>query len=569
MEIHATGAVPASPPTPAPRAPAERERKLRFGVGLKVVGFAATSTAIVAVILALAFAREVEGVLRDELTSRGRLAVLTLANTTTNLLFSQDTAGLDALAKATLGDVPGTAYVIVRDAQGRILADAADAALADARPEGRASAEMQLGDRYVQQVVTVGGQEMLHLVALVQFQAKADEQYMDPLGLDPTGGAGAAGVTVLGTVELGFALSHLTDRIATASRSAAVLALLVFAACLVVMVPLARVITKPLGQLSRAALGIARGDLRQDVVRTGSDEVADVGRSFAVMISGLQAMQAELVAASAALATESNALVDGAKRQAASATEQSASLAQMNAAIQEIAQTARAAIGHADRVIEVTQAAEESSAAGERLVEDAVGSTQQVEQHVAAIAGRLGELADHVGAIGTIIETVRDLAQRSNVLALNAAIQAARSGESGAGFAVIAHEMRTLAEESGRTAGEVPKLLGDIVTATKAAAGATDQGTSKARSTAGLAQRAGATIGSLAGVCRESAAAARQIAESARQQATGVNEIVAALAQLARVAEANVEGGQEMNRAAERIEAVSGRLTRLAQRYRS
>jgi methyl-accepting chemotaxis protein len=565
MEKHATGGLRES----TVRAAAARAGKVRFGLSFKVIGIAAASTAIVTIILALAFGREVEKVLREELTSRGRLAVLTLANTSTNLLFSQDTVGLDALTAATLADVPGAAYVIVRDERGRTLSEAVDPSLGDARPAGVDVDELDLGSRYSEATVPVGGRQMLHLLALVQFKAAASEQYLDPLGLDTTGGAGAADVKVLGSVEIGFALADLTARITAASRSAALLAMLVFVGCLVAMWPLVRFTTKPLGELSRAALGIAHGDLKQDVVRSGNDEVAELGRSFALMISELQSMQAELVDSAKALATESNAMVDAAKRQAASATEQSASLAQMHAAIEEIAQTARTAIGHADQVIAVTQAAEESSVAGERVVEDAVTSTVHVEQQVTAIAGRLGELTGHVGEIGVIIENVRDLGQRSNVLALNAAIQAARSGEAGAAFGVIAREMRALAEESNGTAGEVPKLLGEIVNATKTAAIATEEGTEKARSTAALAQRAGSTIGSLASVCRESATAARQIAESARQQATGVNEIVVALAQLAQSAEGNVEGGQEMKRVAERLETVSGRLTRLAQRYRS
>jgi methyl-accepting chemotaxis protein len=567
MMKHATGGLRGSPV----RARTAEVGKVRFGLSLKVVAIAATSTAIVAAILALSFGREVEKVLREELTSRGRLAVLTLANTSTNLMFSQDVSGLEALAAATLTDLPGAAYVIVRDESGRALAEAAGASLGEARPSGVAvdELELELGSRYSEGIVSVGGREMLHLVALVQFEGKASEQYMDPLGLDTTAGAGVAGVKVLGSVEIGFALADLTARINAASRAAGALALLVFAGCLVVMWPLARFTTKPLGALSRAALEIAQGNLKQDVVRSGTDEVAELGRSFALMISELQSMQAELVDSAGALATESKSMVEAAKRQAASATEQSASLAQMHAAIQEIAQTARAAIGHADRVITVSQAAEESSLAGERVVEEAVASTAEVEQQVTAIAGRLGELSGHVGEIGAIIERVRDLGARSNVLALNAAIQAARSGETGAGFAVIAREMRTLAEESNGTAGEVPKLLGQIVAATRTAASATEQGTDQARSTAALAQRAGTTIGSLAGVCRESASAAREIATSSRQQATGVNEIVAALAQLAKTAEGNVEGGQEMRRVAERLETVSDRLTRLAQRYRS
>ena len=149
--------------------------------------------------------------------------------------------------------------------------------------------------------VTVAGQDMLHVVALITFKAKSEAQYLDPLGLGGDAGAGAAGVKVLGSVEIGFPLSHLTSQIAAASRRSMGLAGLVLVACLVAMFPLARFTTKPLLDLSRAALGIAAGDLRQDVKRSGNDEVADLARSFARMISELQAMLSELKEAAAML----------------------------------------------------------------------------------------------------------------------------------------------------------------------------------------------------------------------------------------------------------------------------
>jgi methyl-accepting chemotaxis protein len=548
---------------------ASRRRTTRLGLGLKIVGISGFSTALVALILALSFAREAKGLLEDELTTRGRMAALALANTSANLVFSQDVGGLETLAAATLADVPGAAYVLVRDERSRPLAEAAQPELGDARPDAIDAAALDLGSRFVERSIRVGGREMLHVVALITFKSKGEVQYLDPLGLNPAAGAGTAGVKVLGSVEIGFPLSDLTARIRAASRRSLALAAAVFAACLLAMFPLARITTRPLLELSRAALGIADGDLRQDVKRSGGDEVGDLGRSFARMVAELQSMLAELKEAAATLAQESDAMVAAATRQAAMASQQSTSIVQMNASIREIAQTSGAATEHADRVIQATQSAEESSVAGEGIVEEAVGSTAHVEGHVSAIATRLGDLSGRVSQIGDIIGTVKDLAARSNVLALNASIQAARSGGSGAAFSVIAREMRALAEQSAETAGEVPKLLGDIVASTRAAAVATQAGTDRARSTAALARRAGETIGNLASVCRESATAARQIAESSRQQATGVNEVVAALAQLARAADGNVEGSEQMKRVAERLKAVSGRLTGLAERYRS
>ncbi len=557
-------------PAPAPGRSggsiAARAKALRFGLTVKIVGISSVAIALVAFILGISFGREVEKLLQQELTTRGRMAVLSLANTSTTLVLAQDVSGLQALAAATLADVPGAAYVLVRGDRGETLAEAVEESLGKARPAAVSFAEQDLADRLVERTLSVGDREMLHVVALVTFRGKSEVQYLDPLGLNPAAGAGGK---VLGSVEIGFPLANLTAQIAAASRRSVGLAALVFAACLLAMIPLARFTTRPISELSRAALGIADGDLRQDVQRSGNDEVADLARSFGRMISGLQSMLAELKEAAAALEQESDAMLAAATRQAAMAAQQSASIAEMNASIREIAQTSSAATDHADRVIVVTQTAEESSRAGEGIVEEAVGSTAHVEQHVTAIASRLGDLSSRVSQIGEIISTVKDLAARSNVLALNAAIQASRSGEASAGFSVIAREMRALAEQSSGTAGEVPKLLGEIVESTQAAAAATQQGTEKAQSTAALARRAGATIGNLTNVCRESAAAARHIAESSRQQATGVNEVVTALAQLARAADGNVQGGEEMRRVAERLKTVSGRLTRLADRYRS
>lgn len=554
---------------PASLVEARPGRRLRVGLSLKVVFIAAVSTALVAIILALSFAGETRSMLEQELTSRGRLVALSLANTSTTLVFAQDLAGLEGLVTASLADVPGAAYVIVRDEGGQVLASAAQAALGQARPDAVDLAQLDLGSRLLERSVRVAGQDMLHIVALVTFKAKAQDHYLDPLGLGPDSGAGAAGVKVLGTAEVGFSRAELVRQIAAASRRSMGLAALVFAACLLVMLPVARFTTRPLAELSRATLGIAQGDLRQEVKRSGNDEVADLGRNFSHMVTELQALLADLKESAGALAQESDAILGGATRQAESATQQSASIAQMNAAIREIAQTSGTAIDQADRVIAVTQTAEESSRAGEQIVEQAVESTTQVEQHVSAIGARLGDLSSRVGEIGDIIGKVKDLALRSNVLALNAAIQATRTGESGAGFSVIAREMGILAEQSSGTAGEVPKLLGQIVESTVAASVATQQGSERARSTAALARRAGSTIGNLANVCRESAAAARQIAESSQQQATGVNEIVSALAQLGQSAEGTVERSEELRRVAQRLKSISSRLTSLTERYRS
>ncbi len=112
------------------------DRRTRFGLSLKIVAIAGASTAIVALILALSFGREVEKLLEQELADRGRLAALALANSSATLVFAQDVSGLEALTAATLADVPGAAYVIARDERGRPLAEAVREDSGRRTPEG-------------------------------------------------------------------------------------------------------------------------------------------------------------------------------------------------------------------------------------------------------------------------------------------------------------------------------------------------------------------------------------------------------------------------------------------------
>ena len=171
---------------PAP----SRGKRSRFGLTGKIVATAAISIALVAVILAASFARDVRGLLQDELGTRGRMAALALANTATTLVLSQDVTGLEALAAATLSDVPGSAYVIVRDESGRTLAHATQASLGEALAAAPDLAALGLGERLLEHTVRLGREDVLELAALVTFKGKADVQYLDPLGLAPAAGAG-------------------------------------------------------------------------------------------------------------------------------------------------------------------------------------------------------------------------------------------------------------------------------------------------------------------------------------------------------------------------------------------
>jgi methyl-accepting chemotaxis protein len=193
---------------------------------------------------------------------------------------------------------------------------------------------------------------------------------------------------------------------------------------------------------------------------------------------------------------------------------------------------------------------------------------EKLAEQVKAIAHSITELSERTLQIGDIIATVKDLAEQSNLLALNASIEAAKAGEHGRGFAVVAMEMRNLAEQSKVAAGEVRAILSEVQKGTRTAVAATEEGSKRAISAIELARGAGGAITGLADVIRDSSLAARQIANNTRQQTIGVEQIVSAITELSAAMSDALEGTKRIEKVAGNLTTVSRHLTDLVRRYR-
>jgi methyl-accepting chemotaxis protein len=448
--------------------------------------------------------------------------------------------------------VAEVAYVVVRDAQGEVLALAAEKAYAGA---DKVAATQEL--RPVEREVAVGNRQVLETSAPI-FVGGAEDPRLP--STDQTRQR-------VGTVQVGIQLESLSSSVSEGVLRATGIGLAALLLCLIAAAMLSRLVTVPLERLAQAAAGIASGDLRQQIDVRSTDEVGELAQSFGKMTKMVTHLVADLRSAAADIEREANSALTTSSQQSAMAHEQASAISETSTTVAEIAQTAKQATSYADSVISGTQRSEALSTEGQKVVAESVAGMEKLGEQVRAIAVAITELNERTLQIGDIITTVRDVAEQSNLLALNASIEAAKAGDHGRGFAVVAMEMRALAEQSKVAAIQVRALLGEVQKGTKAAVAATDEGSRRAQAAMALAQSAGSAILGLAEVIKESSAAARQIAGNTRQQTIGVEQIATAMSELSVAMADSVNGTRQIEQVAGNLSNLSKKFSELVGRY--
>ncbi len=523
------------------------DRAVRRGTSLRlrIVILIAVITLFVAAILFVRLTLQMRGLLCEELRAQGLgTARHHLANDLAAAIEARDTEKLQPAVREIRAELPSAAYVAIRDRDGALLA-------ADRELDLPIEALPVLDARSARggEPVKVGNLRLLPVVVPVAME---------------TGSARPP----IGTLEIAFDFDAQSRKVKALAIDSGLIGLALFAVCLAVAYFLARRLLMPLERLSRAAAGIASGDLAQTIEISGSGEIAALARSFASMAGSLRTMIGDLRASASEVEREATSILATATQQSVMSSEQASAINETSTTVTEIAQTSKQATEHADTVIQIAQRSEELTRDGQKVVEESMTGMEKLAEQVRAIALSITELSERTLQIGDIIATVKELAEQSNLLALNASIEAAKAGEHGRGFAVVAMEMRDLAEQSRVAAGEVRAILSEVQKGTRSAVSVTEEGSKRAHSAIELARGAGGTITGLADVIRDSSLAARQIANNTRQQTIGVEQIVSAITELSAAMSDTLEGTRRIEKVAGNLTTLSHRLTDLVSQYR-
>ncbi|MBJ6765630.1 methyl-accepting chemotaxis protein [Myxococcaceae bacterium JPH2] len=372
-----------------------------------------------------------------------------------------------------------------------------------------------------------------------------------------------------GSVHVGFDRTAARSKVEAITAKVSVVLVLALVVFGVVGVVTGRRIAAPLVQLTEVAWRIAeKGDLRVPVEIHSTDEVGQLARAFSMMVGKLKDLLQQLQSSSEALRSSVSHLTDSAGKQNEMVARHAAALQETQVTAQEIRQTSSMASRSAEAVIEVAERAEALGRTGESAISASIDGLVNLRTQVEQIAERIMALGERTEQISGITETVKDLADQSHLLAVNAAIEAARSGEHGKGFAVVAREIRGLADQSIRATNQVRQILADISTAIIATVEITAAGTQRMESGLAQVRTSGDTLTQLSSIVRDSVVSARQIAQTVNQQATGIEQIFTAVNELNVVMGDTVKRISTTSDSAQALKTLSERVAEVVSDYR-
>jgi methyl-accepting chemotaxis protein len=306
---------------------------------------------------------------------------------------------------------------------------------------------------------------------------------------------------------------------------------------------------------SREALNEASIDAALAMILWGSVIGFVIAAVAAVMIT--RALTGPIQSGIQRLASSASEILAATTQQASGTQEQATAVQETTATVHEVKQTAQLSSQKAQAVADLVRKTAQTSHDGRRAAEESVQGMLEAKERMERIAQRVLGLSEQAQAIGEIIAVVNDLAEQSNLLAVNAAIEAAKAGEAGRGFAVVAGEVKGLAEQSKQATGQVRQILGEIQRATHAAVLATEQGVKAAEAGDGLARRTGEAILALTESLTDAAQAAQQIFVTAQEQSVGVDQVGLAMDNIRQVSTQNMAATRQMERAARDMNALA------------
>ncbi len=337
---------------------------------------------------------------------------------------------------------------------------------------------------------------------------------------------------------------------------------------MVISILIARYFTKPILELVRVTKLLAGGDLTQEIVVTSNDEIGSLGTSFKIMQENLRKQLEELKEGVNVLSSSSSEITAMMAQLASGSAETATSVSETTITIEEVKQTVDVSAQKSTEVSETAQKISTISQQGKRSVEETIEGMNRIKQQMELIAGIVIQLSEKSKTIGEIANNVNDLAEQSNLLAVNASIEAAKAGEQGKGFSVVAQEIKNLATRSKDSTVQIRTILSDIQKEITNAVMATEQGGKVIDAGLKLSSTANEVISVLAAGVEQTSEANMHIAASSRQQLTGMDQIATAMENIKEASHQATEGTVQTQESINELKNLGEKLLHMLNQYK-
>ncbi len=327
-------------------------------------------------------------------------------------------------------------------------------------------------------------------------------------------------------------------------------------------------IRRPLNELQRCMSIVANhSDLRVRAEIEGNHELAQIAGGFNHMLNQMQLLVGEISNATSQLAAAAEEMSSISSQSSQVINRQRAEVEQVAAAMNEMVATVRDVAGSAENADMEAKRTLEASDRGGQVVTEAVSATSDLVGQVSRVAEEVAVVEKDSEAIGSVVDVINGIAEQTNLLALNAAIEAARAGEQGRGFAVVADEVRSLAQRTQQSTAEIQQVIARLQSGTSNTVVAMKLSQEQALKTGSQAEEAGVALQEIADAVRRISDLNTQIASASEEQSSVAEEINRSLVTINDGAQESASGASQAEEASHELSRLASSLQELAARF--